>query len=169
VATAVGGKVLAWTESRRGWVAGSADALHVVPTHGVPLRLPWEEVQHADWRAEDEVLEVATVGEFGKPRATYSFRLAATPATLRLVQLVRERVTASVVLQRRVTVTGTQGFTVLGRRSPGGGPIAWLVDYDPGVEPDQVAAEVDAAVARARAEVGDTGSAQGAADPPPSI
>jgi hypothetical protein len=169
VHAAAGAKVLAWTESRRGWVAGSATALHVVPTHGVPLRLPWEEVQHADWRSDDDVLEVSTVGEFGQPRATYSFRLAATPGTPRLVQLVRERVTASVVLQRRVTVSGTQGFTVLGRRSPAGGPIAWLVDYDPGVEPEQVAAAVDAAVAQARAEVGDTGPTQAPGEQPPSI
>jgi hypothetical protein len=155
VTAAVDGRVLAWTESARGWLAGTPTALHVVPSHGVPLRLAWEDVQHADWRADDEVLEVAAVGEFGRPRATYSFRLAASAATDRLVQLVRERVTASVVLQRRVTVAGTDGFTVLGRRSPAGGPVAWFVDYDEGVQPDQVAAEVDAAVAQARSEVGD--------------
>jgi hypothetical protein len=155
VSAVVDGRVLAWAESARGWLAGTPTALYVVPTHGAPLRLSWEEVQHADWRADDEVLEVAAVGEFGRPRATYSFRLAASTPTLRLVQLVRERVTASVVLQRRVTLTGTRGFTVLGRRSPAGGEVGWFVDYDPGVEPDEVAAEVDAAVARARAEVGE--------------
>ena len=155
VTAVVDERVLAWTESARGWLAGSPTALYVVPTHGVPLRLPWEEVQHGDWRADDEVLEVAAVGEFGRPRATYSFRLTASAATLRLVQLVRERGTASVVLQRRVAVSGTRGFTVLGRRSPAGGPLAWFVDYDEGIEPTDVVAEVDAAVASARAEVGD--------------
>jgi hypothetical protein len=155
VSAAVDGRVLAWTESARGHLAGSPTALYVVPHHGVPLRLPWEEVQHADWRADDEVLEVVAVGEFGRPRARYSFRLATSTATLRLVQLVRERVTASLVLQRRVNVDGGRGFTVLGRRSPAGGPVEWYVDYDDGVEPDAVTAEVDAAVAQARTEVGD--------------
>jgi hypothetical protein len=155
VAAAVDGRLLAWAESARGWLAGTPTALHVVPHHGAPLRLPWEEVQHADWRADDEVLEVVTVGEFGRPRATYSFRLGASPATLRLAQLVRERVTASVVLQRRVDLGDKRGFTVLGRRNPAGGALSWFVDYDAGIEPDAVAEQVDAAVAQARAEVGD--------------
>ena len=74
-----------------------------------------------------------------------------------LLQLLRERVTASIVLQRRVPVRGTLGLTVIGRRSPVGGPVAWMHAYDAGLDPDdpEVVAVADLALAQAQAEVGD--------------
>ena len=77
-----------------------------------------------------------------------------------LLQLVRERVTASIVLQRRVPVRDPLGLTVIGRRSPVGGPVAWMHAYDPGLDPDdpEVAAVADLALAQAQAEVGDVPS-----------
>jgi hypothetical protein len=74
-----------------------------------------------------------------------------------LLQLVRERVTNSVVLQRRVTVRGRQGFSVIARRNPAGGPIAWMHEYDAGIDPDdpEVARLADSALTEARAEVGE--------------
>jgi hypothetical protein len=54
-----------------------------------------------------------------------------------LLTLVRERVTASVVLQRRVTVAGRRGFFVVARRSPTGvGDLQWAYEFDAGVDPD---------------------------------
>ena len=53
-----------------------------------------------------------------------------------LLPMVRERVTASVLLQRRVLVTGRRGLTVIARRPPrGSGEITWAYDLDPGVDP----------------------------------
>jgi hypothetical protein len=50
---------------------------------------------------------------------------------------VRERVTASVVLQRRVLTEGKKGLLVIGRRSPvGDGEVFWAYDFDPGVDPE---------------------------------
>jgi hypothetical protein len=50
--------------------------------------------------------------------------------------MVRERVTASVLLQRRVVVRGRSGLTVIARRAPRGpGDITWAYDFDPGVDP----------------------------------
>ena len=74
-----------------------------------------------------------------------------------LLQLVRERVTASIVLQRRVPVRGKLGLTVIGRRSPVGGPVAWMHAYDRGLDPDdpEVVAVADLALVQAQAEVGD--------------
>ena len=55
----------------------------------------------------------------------------------RLLELVRERVTASVVLQRHVTVGGRRGLRVIARRAPAGtGRIQWVYEYDEGVDPD---------------------------------
>ncbi len=58
-----------------------------------------------------------------------------------LLQLVRERVTASVVLTRRVPVEGVTGegktgFTVVARRPPRGGEITLTFEYDRALNPD---------------------------------
>ncbi len=51
--------------------------------------------------------------------------------------MVRERVTASVVLQRRVTVRGAQGLFVVARRAPNGdSAITWAYELDAGLDPD---------------------------------
>ena len=50
--------------------------------------------------------------------------------------MVRERVTASVVLQRRVVVRGKQGLFVVARRAPNGdGAITWAYELDAGSTP----------------------------------
>jgi hypothetical protein len=55
----------------------------------------------------------------------------------RLLELIRERVTASVVLQRHVPVEGKRGLRVVARRAPGRrGDLIWSVRYDEGVNPD---------------------------------
>ena len=98
------------------------------------VRIPWENVETADWDREAERIRVAEVGEFGQARPTHEF---AVEEPSRLLQLIRERVTASVLLQRRVAVRGTQGLTVVARRSPHRhGEIVWACEYDPGLDPD---------------------------------
>ena len=74
-----------------------------------------------------------------------------------LLQLVRERVTASIVLQRWVPVRGKHGLTVIGRRSPAGGPVTWMHAYDLGLDPadPEVAAAADQALLAAQAEIGE--------------
>ncbi len=61
------------------------------------------------------------------------------------------------MLQRRVPVHGKLGLTVIGRRSPVGGPVTWMHAYDAGLDPDdpEVAAVAAVALAEAEAEVGD--------------
>ena len=94
--------------------------------------MPWEEVEDAAWDLDAERLRVTGVGEYGRPRPSYAFEMD-DPALL--LQLVRERVTASIVLQRRVPVRDRLGVTVIGRRSPAGGPVRWMHAYDPGLDP----------------------------------
>lgn len=155
VAVAAGERVLAWTTTTDGEaLAGTRDAAYL--PGGV--RLPWEQVESADWDVEAERLVVVEVGTWGQERAVHE--LAVTePRTL--LELVRERVTASIVIQRHVVVRGKAGVRVIGRRPPSGRhAIGWLLEYDTGVEPDdpQVAAVVAEALAEARAEVGETGA-----------
>lgn len=146
-----GERVLAWATTADGaTMGGSRDALHLPDQ-----RLPWEEIATAEWDAEESLLHVVEVGTFGQPQPEHRIALVDPD---RLLSLVRERVTASIVTQRHAPVRGQRGIRVLGRRSPGGqGAIAWFVEYDAGLDPadPDVAAVVDEALASARGDVGE--------------
>ena len=150
VAVGSGETVLAWAETHDGRViAGTRDAIYL---DGV--RLPWEDVEAADWDRESDRFRVSEVGTWGEPRRQHVFMIK-EPG--RLLELVRERVTASVVLQWHVTVTDRRGLRVIARRPPRGDrPVRWLYEYDEGVDPDDPAVRevAEAALRDAQAEVG---------------
>jgi hypothetical protein len=136
VRSLVAGKALAAVEAQDGsWLVGTRNALHVVePDRGEHLTLRWEQVHRADWDLETSTLRVERVEDYGRPVTSYSFVLS-EPGDL--LPMVRERVTASVVLQRRVDLARRRGFTVIGRRSPTGrGEMTWAFEFDRGVDPD---------------------------------
>ncbi len=136
------------------WLLGTRRFLVVVPAHDPVRLLPWEQVEDAGWNQESSLLTVTEIGSYGAPRPVHVFEMD-DPALL--LQLVRERVTASIVLQRWVPVHGKQGLTVIGRRSPVGGPVSWMHAYDAGLDPDdaEVAAVAEQSLVGARAELGD--------------
>ncbi|MBS45740.1 MAG: hypothetical protein CMH83_21705 [Nocardioides sp.] len=155
IVVAAGEKVLAWAPVRDGEavdgvagavvdrvVAGTRDALYLPDG----TRLAWEDVEAADWDSDAETLRVSEVGEWGAPRAEHRHVL---DDAIRLLQLVRERVTASVLLQRHVPVTGRRGLRVIARRRPAGGPVRWFFEYDEGVDADDPAVRLVAAEALA--------------------
>lgn len=140
-----GEKVLAGTVDRAGsWLLGTRDALVIVPPQApdqaaepVQTRIPWQQVERADWSREEQRLRLNEVGEFGRVRPEYVFEID-DPGLL--LELIRERVTASVVLQRRVPVSGKKGLMVIARRAPrGDGEITWAYEFDPGIDPDDPA------------------------------
>jgi hypothetical protein len=132
VDVAAGERVLAWastTGPAEGVVAGTAAALYLPGGR----RIPWEQVEGADWDLDSETLTVREVGAWGEQRPAYALVLG-DPG--RLLELVRERVTASVVLQRHVPVQGRRGVRVIARRSPvGAREVSWFFEYDEGVDP----------------------------------
>jgi hypothetical protein len=143
--------VLAHASSPDGVVAGTRVALYLPGGR----RIPWEQVEAADWDLETETMRVSEVGTWGEVRPAHTFALS-EPA--RLLQLVRERVTASVVLQRHVPISGKRGVRVIARRAPtGSGQLSWLFEYDEGVDPDDpfVVQAAEEALLAARDEVGD--------------
>jgi hypothetical protein len=152
---APGERLLAWAPVVGGqWVAGTRDALYLPAG-----RLAWEEVEAADWDHELARLRVSEVGQWGRPRVEHTLTLDETAPfdTDRLLQLVRERVTASVLLVRHVPITGKRGVRVVGRRAPSGrSEVHWVYEYDAGIEPTDpvVQAAASAALASARADVG---------------
>jgi hypothetical protein len=150
-----GERVLAWATDQRGtWYAGSGRGL-LISTADRSLRIPWERIEHAEWDGDAELLVVVEVAEFGEAKPVHR---AALYEPERLLQLVRERITASVVLERFVQVTGRRGITVVARRAPHTDePLTWSFVVDPAL--DETSAEVIAAIERgfvdARAEIGE--------------
>ena len=173
---AQGEKVLAATSTTDDrWLLGTRAALHVVPSTEpspvseqsreaaarapsmvapVETRIPWESVERADWDRDEEQLVVTEVGEFGRVRPRHVFPVS-EPGLL--LELVRERVTASVVLQRRIFTDGTRGLLVIGRRPPTGeGEVIWAYQFDAGVDPEDpaVAAAAEEGLRAAQADLG---------------
>lgn len=147
---AEGERLLAWTTTADGTVlGGTRDAVYL------PERIAWEDVEAADWDSETTTFRISEVGRWGEERRERSFSV---PEPGRFLELVRERVTASVVLQRHVRLAGRKGVRVIARRAPGHhGGLRWVYEYDEGVDPDdpevrRLAAE---ALAEARLHVGD--------------
>ena len=156
VRSGVRGKVLASAESETGvWLVGTRESLLAVDADGATtMALRWEQVQRADWDVDDSTLRVEQVEDYGRPLAAYSFVLAEPGA---LLELVRERVTASVVLQRRTELGRKRGFSVFGRRPPaGGGEVTWAYEFDAGVDPTdpRVMAAAEAALRDAQESLG---------------
>jgi hypothetical protein len=149
VEVAAGERVLAWAAAGDGVVAGTRAALYLPDGR----RVPWEQVEAADWDNESETLRVSEVGTWGEARPTYSFVLGEPN---RLLQLVRERVTATVLLQRHVPIRGKRGVRVVARRAPAGErEVVWLFEYDEGIDPEDpfVAHAAEEALAAARGEI----------------
>jgi hypothetical protein len=94
------------------------------------------------------------VGDYGRPRPVHEFVID-HPG--QLLAFVRERVTASVVLQRRVVVRDRRGLTVVARRAPRGtGELTWSYELDAGLDPDdpEVRALAEQGVRTAAEELG---------------
>jgi hypothetical protein len=111
-----GESVLAASSDREGrWYVGTARALLVPEGDGGWRRVPWETVERATWDRDSDSLIVIETADFGQPQPAHR---AALPDPERLLQLVRERVTASIVVKVFEPVQDKRGITVSGRRSP---------------------------------------------------
>jgi hypothetical protein len=150
IEVAPGERVLAWTQASTGEVlAGTREAIYLGGT-----RLAWEDVEAADWDRDTEQFRVAEVGHWGEQRVEHRFAVA---ESRRLLELVRERVTASVLLVRHVPIDGSRGVRVIARRPPSGNRgLRWIHEYDEGIDPDDPAVRLAAETAldAARDEVG---------------
>ena len=144
-----GERLLAWATTAQGPVGGTRDALYLPGA-----RVPWERVQATDWDRDTSVLRVSEVGSWGVVRPEHVLEVV-EPG--RLLELVRERVTASVVLQRHVALEGRRGVRVIARRATTGDrELTWLFEYDEGIDPDDPFVEHAAqeALAAAQGEIG---------------
>jgi hypothetical protein len=136
-AALAGDRPLSWAaDDAGGWVVGTRDRLHLVSADGRAQSWVWEVVHRADWDKETSTLTVEPVQAYAAPVVRHE-RVLEQPGDL--VALVRERVTATVVVSRHVQLAGSKGFRVIGRRPPTGGEVVWAFELDAGVDPEDAA------------------------------
>ncbi len=141
-------RILAWVDDGSGRLVVASDtALHVQRIPPEYSSFGWEQIERASY--DSGVLTVVLGPDLGG-------------ATLRvpvgdgrdLPVVVRDRVTASVIVDRFVALDGESGVRIVGRRGPSGG-IAWRADLDPDLVGDPAArAGAQEALVEVRAEVG---------------
>lgn len=144
-----GERTLASAAAARGPVVAT-DRRLLVPTSEGYHSITWDRVDRAAWDGDAEVLVVAESAPLGSPRHEHRLRVE---QPRRLLDVVREQVTASVVITRQVPIDGSLGVRVTGRRRGDG--LTWVVAVDDGLRLDDpvIRRLVDAAVASVRAEV----------------
>ncbi len=145
-------RVLAWASGVDGeWYVGTALALYLPTDADAHRRLPWEEVERADWDGDADRLSVVEVADWGQPERTTVARIE-EPG--RLLELLRERITKSIVCSVYARVRGRAGLSVIGRRSPAGdGTVSWSYVLSAGLDPadpdvDRIAQETLATAQR---------------------
>ncbi|GAA3559042.1 hypothetical protein GCM10022197_13020 [Microlunatus spumicola] len=117
------GRVLAWARAEDGFVVGGPAALSFGggdPTGGGDdwQHVGWHEIEHGGWNAESRALSWTL---YGGRRGRVGL---AEPG--RLPELFRERVAASIAVERFVAIRGERGVTVTARRDLGGdGTLTW--------------------------------------------
>lgn len=142
-------RILAWVDDGAGRpVVASEAALHVQRVPPEYSRLGWEQIERASY--DSGVLTVVLGPELG----TATLRIPVGEGR-DLPVVVRDRVTASVVVDRFVALDEAAGVRIVGRRGADR-KVTWRLDLDPGLEasPEAVLASQEA-LAEAQAEVGD--------------
>lgn len=138
------------------WVAGTRTAVYL-PSDSADAdrRVGWEQIERANWDAEASVLHVYETTDFGTPLRATELKVE-DPG--RFGQLLRERVDASIIVQRHVPLAGKRGVRIVARRNPAvtDAAVTWNLVLDKGLEPDQpgVLDAAESALRRVRDEFG---------------
>ncbi len=114
------------------WVAATRRAL-LLPGR----RIEWVTIAHAEWSDEDDALRVDQMGGRDGPER---HRLVLDEPG-RLPEVLRERVTSSIVASRHIPVEGRAGVRVVARRVPGQDELVWQVVVDRELDPEDAAVQ----------------------------
>ena len=126
-----GERVLAWMAVGASSLVATDLALMLPNGAEGDLRVPWDRVLRASW--EPEVFELtAQPVDGGRPVVT-RVRIEGEPGVL--PEVVRERVTASIVVQHHAVLDGERGARFIARRVPGSTDLRWSVVFDAGLDP----------------------------------
>jgi hypothetical protein len=147
-----GEHVIAWAHAAEGSSLVATDrALRVTGPQG-DIRLDWHQIAEATWR-ESVLRVVAGQAQPGRPPLIHTWLLQ-RPGLL--PDAVRDRVTASIVVNRHVRLVGRSGVRILGRRAPGVDGLVWTLRFDPDLDPADptLRALADAELAELRQQLG---------------
>jgi hypothetical protein len=146
-----GERVLASAAGDTGTLVAT-DRRLLVPQPRGHYGIGWETIDQANWDGDGELLTITQTAQVGSRPRQHRLRVEAAG---RLLDVVREQVTASVVISRYVLVEGNRGVRITGRRQPGRAGLSWVVVVDPGLSVDvpTVRDQIKAALAGVRAEV----------------
>ncbi|MER6944999.1 hypothetical protein ABZ297_40225 [Nonomuraea sp. NPDC005983] len=121
LATTPGERVLTFAASGDGYLVATNLALYLSDGE----RVPYETIDKAFW--DEEGLNVLTMdGET---------RRAQVPEPRLLPETVRERVSATIVVNKHVSLPGRGGVRLVARRPPGGEVVGWTLVFDDGLDP----------------------------------
>ncbi len=142
-------RVLAWADDGAGRpVVATETALHMQRVPPEYARLGWDQIERASYEAGTLTVVL------GESLGGATLRVPVGPER-QLPVVVRDRITASVVVDRFVALSGDDGVRIVGRRGPDG-TIAWRVELDPALDGDDAARTASqVAFDEVRAEVGD--------------
>lgn len=135
------------------WLVGTDRSLHLQRAEGWVV-LPWQRVERASWDDDASTLTVYAVADFGLPQPCHQ-RIFEAPG--RFLDLLHDRINATVLLTRHVPLEGSRGLRVVARRpAVGDGAIEWSCLLDDNLDPTDptVLAAVEHGLATARAELG---------------
>ena len=140
-------RILSWTYAREGFCVGTPTHLNVGDTSGW-LHVGWHEIERGDWNAETQALRWA---QYGGRRGT-----AHHDPPARMPELLRERIAASIVLEKFVPVRGDKGVIISARRSLSSpdAQVLWHRSISPGLRWDDRGVEelAEATIADLRSE-----------------
>jgi hypothetical protein len=116
-------------------------------------RVEWSSVAHAEWSDEKQQLLIEQLRTADAEAETHRLVLD-EPG--RVPEVVRDRVTSSIVATRHTRVEGRAGVRVVARRVPGEDELQWQVVVDRGLDPadPRVQSASEAAVGDLRSELG---------------
>jgi hypothetical protein len=144
-------RILAWGTSAEGWCIGSPAALSYQIDREW-LHVGWHEIERGDWEAEQRRLSWSQYTGADESTRAVSVDLI-QPG--RLPELFRERISASIAIQKFVAISGERGVLVTARRALGpSGQISWHGTATKGLgrRADGVQAGIDQAIAAVRSE-----------------
>jgi len=132
-----GERVLAWMPVGESSLVATETTL-VLPeddgvrrSAGAELRVPWDRILRASW--EPEIVEITAQPESGGRPVVHRVRISGEPGVL--PEVVRERVTSSLVVQHHALLDGERGARFIARRVPDTTDLRWSVVFDTGLDP----------------------------------